>query len=226
MRAGVVVVGVFLAAACRNEAAPPRVANDVPASACLADRLGELRFEADPLRDGCEVEDEACRQQCDAGDAGACFNRALRLQLDPAHAVEALALFVRGCELGSAIACINHGADLWMNGTGIDSTRCAQRVFARACDAGDELGCTMQGRAMYSLAQGDPERLADVRRYLEAACARAGGFACRVLALHLERGDLGPYAPDLIPALLARACAGGEVVACGEPATAAETFMH
>jgi hypothetical protein len=49
-------------------------------------------------------------------------------------------------------------------------------------------------------------------------------MSCRVLAKHLEAGTLGDYDPKMIPALLKRACDGGDVYACGNHATAAETF--
>jgi hypothetical protein len=63
------------------------------------------------------------------------------------------------------------------------------------------------------------------RNYLQAECDHLGGFSCRVLANHLESGHFGTYEPRVIPSLLKRACDGGDIYACGNHATAAETFQ-
>jgi hypothetical protein len=47
---------------------------------------------------------------------------------------------------------------------------------------------------------------------------------CRALALHLESGELGPVDSKRIVELLARACETGDEDACGNHATAADTF--
>jgi hypothetical protein len=67
----------------------------------------------------------------------------------------------------------------------------------------------------------------DVRRvgeYLEGKCEQVEGFPCRILAKHLEAGDLGPFDAGRIRELLRRACDGGDPDACGAPATVAGTF--
>ncbi len=80
----------------------------------------------------------------------------------------------------------------------------------------------MVGRVM--LESMTPPRFAEGRKYLEAACNDVGGFPCRVLAKHLESGELGSYPPGRIRSLLSQACEGGDPDACGGPATASETF--
>jgi hypothetical protein len=61
-------------------------------------------------------------------------------------------------------------------------------------------------------------------RYLTTKCDEVSGFSCRVLAKHLESGTFGKSDAEAIPALLRRACDGGDIYACGKHATAAETF--
>jgi hypothetical protein len=68
------------------------------------------------------------------------------------------------------------------------------------------------------------DEITQARKHLEAACDELEGFPCRVLAKHLESGKIGAYDSKVIHTLLKRACAGGDGEACGEPATAAETF--
>lgn len=177
-----------------------------------------------PLRDDCSAGDKACLQECIDGNANACFNRAIRLQVADGGEAEARVLFKRGCELGDSLSCVNYGAGLWANDPDDETLVCAERLFERTCDAGDQIGCGMRGRAMFDLAKGD-EDLARVRTYLEATCERVEGFACRVLAYHYELGDFGAHDPAIIPALLARACEGGDADACGAPKTADETFQ-
>ena len=98
----------------------------------------------------------------------------------------------------------------------------ARRIFEKSCAAKEPFACGMVGRLM--LESTKPPPTAEGRKYLEKACADVGGFPCRVLAKHLESGRLGAYDPATIRTLLAQACVGGDPDACGEPATAAETF--
>lgn len=162
-----------------------------------------------------------CRVSCFAGNAGSCLGLAYESQKNPKKAVETMQFFRRACLLGAANACTNYAATIWA-GTHTDAQLvCARRTFEKACAANEPFACGMVGRLMI---EETPPRFAEGRRYLEAACDRVGGFPCRVLAKHLESGKAGSYKPELIRTLLARACADGDPDACGEHATAAETF--
>jgi TPR repeat protein len=141
---------------------------------------------------------------------------------DPQNAAEAVRLYQRACLLGEANACTNYAASIWANDPSDEQLTCARRTFEKACAAKEPFACGMVGRIMFASAT--PPQFAEVRRYLEAACDEVNGFPCRVLAKHLESGKLGEYQPGLIRSLLARACAAGDPDACGEPATASETF--
>jgi hypothetical protein len=141
---------------------------------------------------------------------------------DPKEAGEAPQLYHRACLLGAAIACTNYAAGIWAADHTDDQLECVRRTFERACAAKEPFACGMVGRVM--LESTNPPLLAEGRTYLEAACDELSGFPCRVLAKHLESGKLGDYEPALIGTLLARACAGGDPDACGEPATASGTF--
>lgn len=186
----------------------------------MADKIATLRLL--PTVPDC-TDNWVCHAQCLAGDAASCLGLAYAAQRDPTTEAEAARLFHRGCLLGSANACTNYAAGLWAREHTADQLACARRTLEKACAVKERFACGMVGRVM--LESMTPAPLAEGRRYLERACAEIGGFPCRVLAKHLESGRLGDYRPELIPALLARACAGGDPDACGQPATAAETFQ-
>ena len=135
---------------------------------------------------------------------------------------ESARLYRRACLLGAANACTNYAAGIWPGQNTEGQLACARRTFEKACAAKEPFACGMVGRVM--LESVNPPAYAEGRRYLEAACEEHGGFACRVLAKHLESGKLGDYRPELVRTLLARACARGDPDACGEPRTASGTF--
>jgi hypothetical protein len=124
--------------------------------------------------------------------------------------------------LGEANACTNYGAGIWSGEASDEELSCARRTFEKACAAKEPFACGMVGRVM--LESMTPPAYAEGRRYLEGACGKIGGFSCRVLAMHLESGKLGEYRPEAIRTLLGRACAAGDPNACGDHATASETF--
>jgi hypothetical protein len=141
---------------------------------------------------------------------------------DNGDKTEAAHLYRQSCLLGAANACTNYAAQLWTQQHSDEQALCARRTFEKACAAKEPFACGMVGRVM--LEDTNPARYEEGRKYLEAACDTLGGFPCRVLAKHLESGSLGSYAPERITTLLARACAGGDTVACGNHKSASETF--
>ena len=92
----------------------------------------------------------------------------------------------------------------------------------KACAVREQFACGMAARVV--LESGGNVDVAEWRRYLHTKCDQVGGFSCRVLAKHLESGTFGKTDVQATPALLKRACDGGDLYACGNPATAAETF--
>jgi TPR repeat protein len=189
------------------------------AGACIADSIQDLKLPA--TVPPCEPRDEACRAKCLAGSATSCLGMAYAAQADSREA-EAIRLFQRACLLGNANACTNYAASIWANDHSDEQLTCAQRTFEKACAAKEPFACGMVGRVM--IESTTPPRYAEGRRYLEKACDEVSGFPCRVLAKHLESGKLGLYQPGVIRSLLTRACAAGDPDACGEPASAGETF--
>jgi hypothetical protein len=212
-------VSAWLLFGCAREV-PTQPMTGAPGQACIADSIESLRLTPEFSR--CEFDDSSCRVECTGGSATACLAIAYAAERDPAHAAEATAFYQRACLLGAANACTNFAAHLWSNEHSEAQLACAQRTFEKACTVRESFACGMVGRMMLEAAE--QPRFADARKYLEAACTDAGGFSCRVLAKHLESGKLGAYPPGTIGELLAKACAGGDPDACGEPATAAETF--
>jgi len=191
-----------------------------PGQPCIADSITALQRVPSVLP--CTFDDWQCRAKCRAGSAAACLGIAYAAQKDPKTEGEATAYFQRACLLGEANACTNYAAFIWASDHSDSQLTCARRTFEKACSAKEPFACGMVGRLM--LENTDPPQFAAARKYLEAACNEVSGFPCRVLAMHLESGKLGEYQPTRIRSLLAQACAAGDPDACGEPATAAETF--
>jgi TPR repeat protein len=188
--------------------------------ACVADAVGTLQLLATVPE--CTTDGWLCRARCTAGSSGACLGLAYASQKDSATEKGAADLFRRACVLGSANACTNYAAGLWARHHTDDELACARRTFEKACAAREHFACGMVGRVL--LESTTPPRLAEGRQHLEAACNDVGGFACRVLARHLESGQIGDSPPERTRDLLARACAGGDPDACGDPPTASSTF--
>jgi TPR repeat protein len=144
---------------------------------------------------------------------------------DAEGAALADSLYRKACTLGAPNACTNHAAHLWAFARGDADLACAQRLFERTCEHEDPFGCGMAGRLLIDRADGpDDEDITHARALLERSCAQLGHFPCRILALNLERGRLGPVPDGRIPALLQQACEAGDEPACGEHETVEETF--
>jgi hypothetical protein len=199
---------------------PVRAMSGAPGQVCIADSLTTLQRVPSVPR--CAFDDWQCRLKCGAGSAGACLAIAYAAEKDPKHEAEATAFYQRACLLGEANACTNYAAFIWATDPSDSQMGCARRTFEKACAAKEPFSCGMVGRIM--LENTEHPRFADARKYLETACKNVSGFPCRVLAKHLESGKLGEYRPAMIRSLLAQACAAGDTYACGEPATASETF--
>jgi hypothetical protein len=187
--------------------------------ACVADEMAELHLSSSVP--DCASGKLQCEVKCKLGDARACLGIAYAAE-EASPPEEVRELYRRACLLGEANACTNHAASVWAGKTTDAQVACARRTFERACAVKEQFACGMVGRVM--LESGGTPDPAAARHYLQGECDQLGGFSCRVLAKHLESGRLGPYEPKAIPALLKRACDGGDVYACGNHATAAETF--
>lgn len=203
--------------ACSNGASTASVPVE---GACVAESIGTLRLL--PTVPTCPAGDWECRTRCRFGDAASCLALGYSAGRSSDTEEEAVGLYRRACLLGAANACTNYAASIWARDHTDDELACARRTFERACSAKEPFACGMVGRVMLET---DRPSYAMGRKYLEGACADVGGFSCRVLARHLESGQLGEYRPESIRELLRRACAGGDPDACGDPRTAAETFQ-
>lgn len=212
--ANVAIAAFFTLAGCGRARSKPGSA------ACIADSLGTLHVTKSVPT--CADTDLLCRLRCTSGDSDFCLALAYETEKDPQRREETVRLYRRACLLGDANACTNYAADIWARTHADNALTCARRTFQKACEAKEPFACGMVGRLM--LENTKSPRFPEGRKYLETACNDVGGFPCRVLAKHLESGKLGRYDPGTIPALLRRACAGGDPDACGEHASASETF--
>lgn len=206
---------IFIAALSCNR---PLTDSGAAGETCIADSIHTLHH-LSTIR-SCATNDLLCRADCMAGKAESCI--ALAYAAEKASDDDAAArYFHRACLFGSANGCTNYAAHIWSEQHSDSQLACARRTFEKACAAKEPFACGMVGRIML---ESKSPRIAEGRKFLETACNEVGGFPCRVLAKHLESGKLGAHSPNAIHTLLARACAGGDPDACGEPATASQTF--
>jgi hypothetical protein len=188
---------------------PPGSAGD-----CVVDKIAAtLALTADGRSD-CTPGDDACKRECDGGNAAACYGRAAAVQNDPARNAEAGTLFGRACQLGHAMACTNYAAGLWLrDGATPENAICARKIFDKACAIKEPFACGMVGRMAVAAAKNDADRAA-ARVYFEKTCEAIGGPPCKMLASYLRTNQLGAFDPAILPALLQRACDGGDSSAC------------
>jgi len=210
------LIGLWLVGGCDRDR-PGRAAES---AACLADVVGALTFE-DSVRKGCDAEDTACRLACGGGDGEACLARAYHFERE--RPAEAAVLFRRSCALGNAVGCTNHAALLWAEPKRDTDLACAQRLFEKACAAKEPFGCGMRGRLLIE-GNDRSDETEQGRKILVGSCQELRGFPCRILAALIEDGKLGSPDPARVQELLRRACDGGDLDACGDHATANETF--
>lgn len=209
----------LLASGCRRS---DPASGSPAAAACLADSIGALRLRS--TLPECTKRRWLCEARCWLGFGEFCLTLGYAAQTAEAPDQDrAFPLYRRACVLGEANACTNYAATIWSHKHTDEELACAQRIFDKACAVKEPFACGMVGRLML---EADTPAYSESRKYLERACDQVGGFPCRVLAKHLESGDLGEYQPGLIGTLLKRACAGGDPDACGEHQTAEETFRE
>lgn len=222
MRAAVGRVALALALGCAGTApSQPPARPSLPSPACFADAIGSLAAPWQP-RPGCDPEDAACRDACRAGEPNACFDRAIRLQHQDPNDPEVEQLFLAACKGGLAIGCTNWAAERWVVGRRTP-WRCLYRVFEKSCGVGEPFGCGMMGRLLVEDGNADEDR-ARAQKILQQACDRYAGGSCRMLAWYIEQGRFGPPDKTRVDDLMKRACDGGDSAACGDHATAEETF--
>jgi hypothetical protein len=128
------------------------------------------------------------------------------------------------CDLGSFHAC-TRAADRLRYGSGTArDVPYAERLYRRACEAGDGLGCA--GWGWVSQAPASEDAFGRARPLLESACAREDAEACVSAGLLRLEGRGGAVDAAEGEArlrrgleLLARACEAGEGAACVRAAT-------
>ena len=189
------------------------------AAVCLADSIGSLQLV--PSVPKCAPDRIACEVKCRIGDAASCLGLAYAAE-GASSPEEVRGLYRHACIAGAANACTNYAASLWAGPMAEEQLACVRRTLEKACAVREQFACGMAARVV--LESGGNAEVTEWRRYLQSKCDEVGGFSCRVLAKHLEAGTFGKVDGQAIPTLLKRACDGGDIYACGNHATAVETF--
>jgi TPR repeat protein len=166
-----------------------------------------------PSLGGSQLEhDTACEvpRSCSKETPDVCDDEGRALLIATKHA-EARALFEKGCDLGSALACNNLGV---MSGRGDGGPRDAVKsaaAFDKACAAKDALGC--RNRALqHRLARPPEEREAFAR--LTDACKLGSDDGCAELGWAQRNGRGVEADARAAAATWEPACARGESPSC------------
>jgi hypothetical protein len=169
--------------------------------------------DADARRDPCTVNDRrGCEAMCKHGDADSCWLYGRDLintrdlpKRDPPTGIRAM---VRGCDLGSSMAC--NGAALAMRGQIRDGDLSytpaeIERVWARSCDLDYDRGCLYFAEA---LASGEYLALDEARALglFEKACRLGTRSACLEATQRIARGAGTAPDKERARAFLADAC--------------------
>jgi uncharacterized protein len=163
----------------------------------------------------CSPNDEKdCQKQCDAGDAGSCYNLANKLWKPAGRdrdSKRAMPLFEKACELGDENACNTLGLFHWERG---DYGK-ALSLYKRACDAGESSACGNLG-TMFKNGKGVPRSETRAAMFYRQACDAGNPPACGMLAALHEDGRGVPRDGKLALALQTRACEGKFPRGCGD----------
>ena len=175
-------------------------------AACV--RYADLTPETADLGEVVPVFAEGCHR---SAPTACLFGGLLALRSDAPDAAEAAAEFLeRGCTLGAVKACGVLG-NLAVDGRGVakDPAR-ALELWRRACDGGDGASCQSLGRRLE-----DDGEMAKALALYELGCERGEPRSCRTIGSRYADGDGVAADRDRALADLARACKGGDRLACG-----------
>lgn len=143
-------------------------------------------------------------RSCEAGNATACVNLAVRFY--ESNPTQAAALAERACADGHALGCEIVG-ELSHFGRGVPKdTRKALRYYKAACDGGDQAGCTNTGLLLSGAATDVPRNDALGAMYYKRACDGGESTACGNLGLKYEFGVAVKKDPRQAVELFERAC--------------------
>jgi len=185
----------------------------------------------------CSPDDEkVCREQCDKGSIGSCYNLAHLLTevadackgkgesclaysvVPEGHAKyaryqEGARLYEKACDGGQAAACFYVGTyhDEGAFGKAKDPAK-AEQSLERACAQGHALTCRLLGDRYHKVDKNDPRALKFARR----ACDLGDKPGCFSAISKLLKGEGTPKDPAAAQAILKRTCDAGDAKRCGE----------
>lgn len=164
-----------------------------------------------PAADDCKEPTLACRQQCAAHQAEACYQLARHAE-QAKQLTTARAFYHQACMGGHASGCTNYAAYAYRFGNVI-AAPCIRPFFVAACDAADSYGCGMTTVVDLRNAKDAAARQALAPTAREQ-CARIGGFTCDILYNMLSEAIMPPLDGNEAAAARRRACETGAPQAC------------
>lgn len=201
--------GLAACAASSPKPATPATATTAAVVACEQPPVPLLL--AWPAADDCKDASLACRQQCAAHQAEACYQLARHAE-QAKQLTTARAFYHQACMGGHASGCTNYAAYAYRFGNVI-AAPCIRPFFVAACDAADSYGCGMTTVVDLRNAKDAAARQALAPTAREQ-CARIGGFTCDILYNMLSEAIMPPLDGNEAAAARRRACETGAPQAC------------
>jgi TPR repeat protein len=224
-------VAVLLSSACASGAGsvpPPSTSLSDPKPAeqpsVPADVEPAASASVEELRRDCTIENPGpCVQLCDSSDARGCYVAGLGFQKRPPETrddVRSLALYQRGCELGSVECCGNLGL-MFEKGRGAPpDPRQARVLYEKACSGGSPVHCRNVGRLCEGDAGFPPDAACAADAYARALrialsqCSSGEAEGCAVAGFMYRDGKGVRADQSEAQTLLSKACDGGYRWAC------------
>jgi TPR repeat protein len=217
---------ISVACASQQPASPqnPHPAEPLKESQPVVDSPKPASPSVEELKASCTLENpDPCVQLCDRSVASGCYIAALSFQKRPPETrddARSLAIYQRGCSLGSMEACGNLGL-MFEKGRGTTPDLAhARELYEKVCAAGVPVHCRNVGR----LCEGAPGIAADAdcsarayARALQLATdqCESGKFEGCAVAGFMYRDGKGTSANETeARTLLSKACNGGYKWAC------------
>jgi TPR repeat protein len=150
-----------------------------------------------------------CKALCDAGLADACLTFAqAELRRTPRDESQALALYTRACQLGSAAGCTDQAKTLGnikYRASGREWIATMQDLLESACQRGNTAGCEQLAHEIEGgqVLNDDPRRPHELR---VANCKNGSSASCFILGYAHRNGKSLPRDPELTASYYKRAC--------------------
>jgi TPR repeat protein len=168
--------------------------------------LGQMYWDGNGVEKSLDLAAATWKRACDGGLALGCVHQGYATR---PHDDRVIAVYERGCQLGSPSGCLDAGAQLWNQRKDYGAAVARWRL---ACDGGHPIACENLAALVHRDGVTAPKDLSKAAELFMAACDRGRAESCFELAALFE----GPVLKDGARAaeLFALACEWGDQRGC------------